>query len=65
MSNSGIWIFVFPAKEDSTDWEGITKKLVQKYLGTIHLTANIFESGPNNANQGSTEGRFLKLGRTY
>ena len=37
MSNSGIWIFVFPAKEDSTDWEGITKKLVQKYLGSIHL----------------------------
>ena len=38
MPNSCIWIFVFPAKEDSTDWEGIAKKLVvQKYLGTIHL----------------------------
>ena len=24
-----IWIFVFPAKEDSTDWEASTEKLVQ------------------------------------
>ena len=24
-----IWIFVFPAKDDSTDWEASTEKLVQ------------------------------------
>ena len=36
-----IWIFVFPAKEDSTDWEAKTKQLVQ-----IALTFSWFFSDP-------------------
>ena len=38
-----IWIFVFPAKGNSTDWEASTKKLVQ-----IVLTLSLFFSAVPN-----------------